>query len=73
MKSAATKSSKGQGTEHVKKTPLPSLQTCIDAIKKLSTENEKSSIGDQVEVYTSSLAFLCHLKTDQATLFQANR
>ena len=56
--------------ETTKNTILPSLSSCITAIKKLAlTLNPNDSVDP--DVYTAMLAFLCHLKNDQAVIFHA--
>ena len=57
--------------EATKNTILPPLSECITKIKKLSLTSYQLSI--EADVYSSMLAFLCHLKNDQATIFHAQR
>ena len=65
----ATESTK-TSAETTKNTLLPSLLSCITTIKKLAlTTNTHDSVDP--DVYTSMLAFLCHLKNDQAAIFHA--
>jgi len=52
---------------------LPPLSHCIKSFIQFASLHQTSNAKDHAEIFSASLAFLGHLKTDQLKLFQDQR
>ena len=55
------------------KTELPSLTDCISLVKLIPEPQSASGQRNHAEIFSASMALLCHLKLDQELYFQEYR